>query len=413
MKPAQSKLLSDYARLIAHVGVNVQPKQIVLIDSIIEAAPLTEKVVEECYNMGASKVVVKWHNAIVNKLNFKYQTIDTLTDFKKYELNAIKKPILKHGACRIRIGGDSPEALKDIDPNKIKAYSSTLSALLKKVSNWTMANKCQWTIAYYPSLEWSKLVFPKLSPTAAQKKLLDLILKTVRVDGINDPVVLWKKHNQEKAIIAKKLNDLKLDYLIFKNSLGTNIKVKLVKHNIWESGQAHNANKTFGFTPNLPTEEVWGMPDKDGLDGIVYASMPLSYNGNIVDKFYFEFSKGKVVKYDAQKGKEVLDNIFQIHNADHTGEIALVSKDSAVFATKTLFYSTLFDENAACHIALGASYPSNIKNGTNLSRKELFKKGANDSIVHIDFMFGTDDIEVIGYKDEKAISIMKDCTFLI
>jgi aminopeptidase len=155
------------------------------------------------------------------------------------------------------------------------------------------------------------------------------------------------------------------------------------------------------------------MPDKDGLDGIVYASMPLSYNGNIVDKFYFEFSKGKVVKYDAQKGKEVLDNIFQIHNADHTGEIALVSKDSAVFATKTLFYSTLFDENAACHIALGASYPSNIKNGTNLSRKELFKKGANDSIVHIDFMFGTDDIEVIGYKDEKAISIMKDCTFLI
>lgn len=411
--PKKENKLIDYARLIVKVGANVQKKQIVLIDSIIEAKPLTTKVVEECYKAGASKVIVRWNDSSITRLNYQYQDIDVLTDFKKYELNAVKKPILEHGACRIRIGGDSPEALKGIDSNKIKMYTATLSTLLKKVSNWTMANKCQWTIAYYPSIAWSKLVFPRLSTSLAQTKLLNLILKTVRVDGIHDPIPLWNKHNQDKAIIAKKLNELKLDYLIFKNSLGTNIKVKLVKGNIWESGSAYNSDKTFKFTPNLPTEEVWGMPHKDGLDGIVYASMPLSYNGNIVDKFWFEFSKGKVVKYGATKGKEVLDNIFQIANADHTGEIALVSKDSEVHKTHTLFYSTLFDENAACHIALGASYPTNIKHGTHMNRKELFKKGANDSIVHIDFMFGTDDIEVTGYKDDKVIPIMKDCNFLI
>ncbi|MDR0340791.1 MAG: aminopeptidase [Mycoplasmataceae bacterium] len=409
-----TKLLIEYAKLIVKVGANVQKNQVVVINSILEAQPLTKLVVEQAYLAGAKNVIVHWNDAEISKLNYKYKDLKTLSTIKQYEIDYLTKPIIEEGGCRISIGGNSPAAFKDVDSNKLKEGMKALSTALKDLRNWTMASKCQWTIAYYPSKAWAKMVFPKLSDEKAVEKLFEAILKTVRVGEKKSAIELWKQHNVETKKWATILNKYNFDYLTFKNKLGTNVAIKLVKNHIWESGGNPKTKTLPEFTPNLPTEEVWTMPDMNGINGVVVASKPLSYNGNIINNFKFEFKNGKVIKHEAKVGKKILDDILSIPGANRAGEIALVPKTSPINKTGILFYATLFDENASCHIALGASYPTNIKNGVDLSKDELKKLGSNDSIVHIDFMFGTDDMNVLGFKGtNKPVEIMKNGLLVI
>jgi len=410
-KLISNKELVDYAKVIVKVGVNVQKNQIVVIRAILESKPLVVEVVKQCYACGAKKIIIQWDDIEITRLKYINESIETLTTMKQYEVDSLSEPIITDKACIINIRGSNPNGLKDVNPEKMSKAIAARSKYLKPLSNWTMAGKSQWTIACWPSIEWSRIVFPKDSDEKAQQKLMKAILKTVRVDGKKDPLPLWKKHNAETTKWAAALNKANYDYLHFENKLGTNIDIALVKNHIWGSGE-HGSTGTAKFTANLPTEEVWCMPDMNGLNGKVIASKPLSYNGNLIDKFWFEFKNGEVVKYDAKIGKKVLDQIFKIEGAKRTGEIALVPKTSPINLSKVLFFSTLYDENAACHIALGASYPTNIKNGTKMTREELKKLGSNDSAVHIDFMFGTDDMNVWGYKNGKKTQIFKNGLFV-
>ncbi|MDR2567973.1 MAG: aminopeptidase [Mycoplasmataceae bacterium] len=410
-----TKKLEDYAKVIVNVGANVKKDQIVVISSIIEAYPLTRLVVEQCYKKGAKKVIVNWNDGAINKLDYMNQSLETLTTVAQYDIDRAIVPVVKEGGCRIVIGGNSPAALNGVDPKKIGAVVKKMGTCLKELRDWTMASKCQWTIAYYPSVEWAKMVFPKLKEEEAVNKLMDAILKTVRVDGKKDPIALWKAHNQETSEWAKKLNKFNFDYLEFKNKAGTNVKIQLVKNHIWGSGEHASKDKVVpNFTANLPTEEVWTMPDMNGINGHVVATKPLSYSGNIIDGFSFDFKDGEVVGYKAKKGKEVLAEIFATEGAKKCGEIALVPKTSPINKSNILFYATLFDENAACHIALGASYPSNLKGGVEMTKEELLAHHANVSLVHIDFMFGSDDMNVVGYKKGKEpVQVMKNGLLVI
>lgn len=405
------KLLKKYAEVIVKVGANVQKGQPVVIGAIVESYPLTRYVVEECYKAGASTVYCRYDDSFKTRCSYLYEDLKTLKTIPSWFVPYQSDPVLKEGACRIAIRGSSPDAYKGCDPVKMMEVQKVTGPLLKPLSNWVMSGKCQWTIACYPTPEWAKMVFPKEKDVnVAIDKLWAAILSTVRVDGKTDAIKAWNAHNNETDARAKALNALNLDYIHVTNKLGTDLKLKLVNNHIWLAGRETGAGNKWKapFTANLPTEEVWSMPDKDGLNGKVFSSKPLSYQGNLIDKFWFEFKNGEVVKYDAKVGKEQLDNIFKIPGSKRTGEIALVPVSSPINQSGVIFYSTLFDENAACHIALGASYPNNIKGGTNKSREELSKLGSNDSLVHIDFMFGTADTNIIGYdKKGKAIEIMK------
>jgi len=408
------KKIKDYAKLIVKVGANVQKKQVVVVEAISEAYPLVREVVSEAYKAGASKVKVRFSDPIVTKYDYLNQEEKDLIDIKDYEVKTRINPIVEEKGCRIAIRGESPEYLKGVNPQKLAKVNQAISQVYKELRNWTMSSKTQWTLATWPSKDWAKLIFPKLSEQEAVNKLFDKILSTVRIDGKKDPIPLWTQHNKQTRSWANKLNKFNFDYLEFKNKLGTNIKIDLIKDHIWESGGFEGKNGVPSFTANLPTEEVWTMPDRNGLNGKVVASLPLSYFGQIVEGFWFEFKNGSVVKYGAKKGKEVLDNIFKNKGAKQTGEIALVPKTSPIKQSGILFLSTLFDENAACHIALGACYPTNVKGGDSISREELYKLGGNDSTVHIDFMFGTDDLSCKGFKKgKKEVEVMKNGLLLI
>ena len=264
-----------------------------------------------------------------------------------------------------------------------------------------MANKSQWSIVAAPNPTWAKKVFPNLEDEAAVEALWDAILSASRVTLDNDPVKEWEAHNKQLLEHNNILNKHQFDTLHFKNSLGTDITIKLVENHIWAGGGEVSANGVY-FNPNIPTEENFTMPHKYGVNGKVVATTPLNYQGNLIEDFWLEFKDGKVVDYDAKSAKATLENLLKLdEGSSRLGEIALISHDSPISNSGILFYNTLFDENASCHMALGRAYPMNIENGNDLSKEELESKGYNHSLAHSDFMFGSS-------KDGKQVQIFKN-----
>ncbi|MFV0380785.1 MAG: aminopeptidase [Breznakia sp.] len=405
------KLLEKYAKLAVVSGVNVQKGQSLVINAPINTNDLVEKIVEEAYKVGAKEVLVHFYNEKISRLHYEYQDVDTLTTIPTYTIEQKTAPI-REGACVLHVISEIPEVMAGIDPKKISSVAIARQKAFKELSEITMASKVQWSIIGYPNMTWAKKVFPKDNEKIAYQKLETVILESVHVLENNDPIDAWLKHDAALRKYVDTLNAYNFKTLHFKNTKGTDIHIDLVRDHIWAGGEEYTPNKIM-FNANMPTEEVFCMPHKLGVNGTVVSSKPLSYNGSLINEFTLTFKDGKVVKYHAKNNEEVLKTLIEFDEGScYIGEVALVPYHSPISMSNILYYNTLYDENASCHLALGRAYPMNVKGGSEMSQEELDTIGSNNSMTHVDFMFGSADMEVVGItQEDKEIPIFKNGNF--
>ncbi len=392
----QGKILNEYANLVIKVGVNLQKGQGLEILCPIECAYLAEELTRVAYQNGAKIVSVRWENENIDKLNYTYAKTEDLTNVPKWFVDS-KNYLVENDFCYVAISAENPSLFKDISAEKLSAVATARAKALKKYSSKVMSNEIRWCVVSVPTLEWAKQVFPNSNTPLEDLSLA--IEKTMRLDDDN-PLLAWQKHVDNLERRANFLNSARFEYLIFKNSLGTNLKVGLCDDHVWLSAK-EKAKDGVSFIANLPTEEVFTAPHKYKVDGVLKSALPLCENGQIIDDFSITFKKGKIVNFSAKKGYEALKGLIETDKGTYRlGEVALIGKNSPIAKSKILFFNTLFDENASCHLAIGKAYPTTIYNGENLSKKELSAKGVNDSVEHVDFMIGTDDLTVTGIKKD-------------
>lgn len=404
-------LIEKYARLAVEQGVNVQPGQNLIIQASVDAIDMVRACTKIGYERGAKQVIVFYQDEVKNSLDYLYQKEEDLCHVYDWQVNC-KLDYFKEGACILHIISEIPDVYKDCDPKKIANASKAARNAMKEVRDYTMSNKAQWSIVAVPNVTWAKKVFPDLDDEKAVEALWKAILKCVHVDENNDPIAEWNKLQEAFDAHLKVMNEYQFKTLHFTNALGTDLYLDLVDNHVWAGG-CDKSTLGFAFNANMPTEEIFCMPAKYGVNGVVYASLPLSYNGVLVKDFWIRFEDGKAVEFDAKEGKEALSELISFDEGSaYLGEVALVPYDSPISQSKILFYNTLFDENASCHLALGDSYCQNVANGLNMNEEELKACGANSSNAHVDFMFGTSDMSVVGItKNQKEVAIFVNGNF--
>ncbi len=406
-------MMNKLAKLAVKVGANVQENQIVVVRATTETKELVREVVKESYLAGAKKVHVQWSDDYITHSSLKYQSIDDLQDISPW-VPVQFQHLVDKGACFISLTSPIPGLNHDIDSAKSQKAGMALQKAIAFFREHLMGNRAQWTIIAAPNAVWAKKVFPNLDQQSAIEALWSAIFDASRVTETNDPIAEWGRHNKNLLKHNKILNDYNFKLLKFNNSLGTDLIVELVKDHVWAGG-GEVATTGVYFNPNIPTEETFTMPYKVGTQGKVVATKPLNYQGKLIEDFWLEFKDGKVIAYDAKKGKAALTNLLDTDQGSrYIGEIALISHDSPISNTNILFFNTLFDENASCHMALGRAYPMNVKNGVNTPIKELEKIGYNNSLVHSDFMFGSQDMKITGIKDNgEEVIVFENGNFII
>lgn len=407
------ELINKLAKLAVRVGANVQKDQVVFIRTSTEAKEIVREVVEEAYLAGARRVFVGWGDDYVSHSGFIHMAKEELEIIPAWLIEQYKE-FVDQGACLISIVSPMPGLNADVDPKKAQAADIAAQKALSFMREHTMGNKTQWTIIGASNPIWAKKVFPNLGEAEAVEKLWEAIFDASRVRLATDPIKEWETHNEILLKHNQLLNRYNFKHLHFKNNKGTDLIVELVKDHVWAGGGEHAANGAY-FNPNIPTEETFTMPYKFGTRGKVYATKPLNYQGKLIEDFWLEFKDGKVVDFDAKKERNTLENLLNTDEGSrYIGEIALISHDSPISNTNILFLNTLFDENASCHMALGRAYPMNIKNGMNSSLEDLIKQGYNNSMVHSDFMFGSEDMEIMGLtQDGKEVQVFSKGNFVI
>jgi len=405
-------LLTKYANLIVKTGLNLQPKQILVISSPIECADFTRLVSQLAYQAGAQDVVIQWKDELFSKIRFLQAPDEVFEEFPEWQ-KEFYLSYVHQGAAFLNISASDPELMKDVNPERMTKAQKASSTALKDYRDRLMSNKNVWCVVSIPTASWAKKVFPNLSEQESIEKLWEVIFKTVRVNTEN-PVVSWEEHKANLKTRMNFLNSLALKSLHYKNSLGTDLIIELPEGHIWLGGSEFTP-EGLEFIANMPTEEVFTLPYKTGVNGKVVSSMPLNYNGNLIEQFFLTFKHGRVVDYGAEKGYETLKTIIETDDGSHfLGEVALVPYDSPISNSNILFYNTLFDENASCHLALGKAYPVCLKHGVHMSQADLIKSGVNDSLIHVDFMIGTNDLEIIGRtSDGKEIPVFNKGNFVL
>lgn len=407
----QIERLRKYARLIAEVGINTQKKEEIWINADLDQPDFVVMVMEECYKLGARKVVVRWSYSKTVHPTYKYASISELSKVPSYERARYKYMSTKFPSI-IHIISDDPDGLKGINQKKMAKVRMKSYPIIKPYRD-KMEDRYKWCIAAVPGLGWAKKVFPTLSNEDAIEALWEAILKTARVDD-NDPVKNWEEHNAFLHAQKHKLNELNLDKLIYHASNGTDFEVTLIPNSKWGGGYdlTHDGRK---YNPNIPTEEIFISPYAGKCEGTLVASKPLSYNGEVIEDFSLTFKDGKVVEVKARKNQALLEQMVSLdEGAKMLGEVALVPFNSPINETGILFYDTLFDENACCHFAIGAGFPMTIEGAADLTPEQIKEKGINDSMTHVDFMIGTSDLSIVGITREgKEIQIFKDGTWAI
>lgn len=403
MRKAQ---LKKYAKLIAKVGLNVKKGQSVFIGAGLDQPEFVTMVVEECYKAGASEVYVEWSHQPADKLSSDYRTLESLSEMKPWALAKWQYKAEKY-ACRLFIESEDPDGMKGVDQEKMSKARRALYPIIKPFRE-QMENKHQWCIAAVPGKAWAKKVFPQLSESKAVEAMWKAILYTARADGKN-PVKAWKEHNADLLARSAYLNGLGLASLEYESANGTKLTVGLMENGLFCGGQETLLNGR-KFNPNIPTEEVFSTPKAGCAEGIVYSSKPLSYMGEIIDNFSVRFENGKVVEVKAEKGEELLKKMVSMdEGAAMLGEVALIPYDSPISKSGILFYNTLFDENASCHLALGHGFNECLKGFEKMSNDERKAAGINDSMIHVDFMIGTKDMSITGItKNGERVAIFRD-----
>ena len=398
--------LKKYAHLIAKVGANVQKGQYVTVVANLDQEELVNFIVEDCYKLGAKLVDVDWRSDKVAKTQYKKASVKALSEYPDWKIEK-QKFISKTLPTIIFIESEDPDAMKGVNQKKVAEVSKNILPIIKKYRD-ERDSKYQWVVAGAASKAWAKKVFPGVSTSKAVEMLWDAILKTSRF--CDDPEKAWDEHNAELAKHATHLNSLNLDYLHYESSNGTNFKVWLNEKAQWLSGGETVKATGVYYNPNIPTEECFTTPITGKAEGIVYSTKPLSYNGELIESFSIRFEGGKVVEVHAEKGEHVLKEMIAMdEGASRLGEVALVPYDSPINNTGILFFSTLYDENAACHLALGLGFNNAIKDYEKYSFEELKNMGVNDSGIHVDFMIGSKDLSITGYtRDGKKVAIFKN-----
>ena len=398
--------LKKYANLIAVCGVNVQKGQEVFISAELDQPEFVKMVVEACYKAGAGKVTVDWSYQPLTKLHVRYESKKVLGSLADWQVEKWKHQA-KVLPCKIYLISEDPDGLAGINQKKFAGAMAARSKIIKPIRN-TMENKYQWCIAAVPGKAWAKKVFPGEKTNAAVEKLWEAILSTSRV--YEDPIAEWEKHNANLKAKCDYLNSLGIKELKYKSANGTDFRVGLLPNALFMAGGEDTLGSNVYYNPNIPSEEVFTSPRRGDADGIVYSSKPLSYAGQLIDNFWVKFEGGKVVDVGAEQNESLLREIIAMdEGAAYLGEVALVPFSSPINQSNLLFYNTLFDENAACHLALGRGFTNVLVDYEKYTHEETKELGINDSIVHEDFMIGTADMSITAVtNDGREVAIFED-----
>lgn len=386
--------LERYADLIVRKGVNVKPGQEVVVQAPIEVAAFVRLLVARAYAVGAGHVTVIWNDDAVMRLT--YENVDaswfeTVPAWQREQLDSLAEA----GACFIFVEGADPEALKGIDPAKPAAASKARNTQCVKYRHGMDFNINPWCIAGAPVAAWARQVYPGVEDEVAMYRLWCAILSVARADG-DDPEAAWELHNATFEKNLRLLNERHFDRLHYTSANGTDLWVGMTDKHVWEGGSSSTPDGHV-FFPNIPTEEVFTSPHCERVDGVVYSALPLVRHGNKIDRFWFRFENGLVVDFDAEVGRDTLASILDTdEGARRLGEVALISKNTPIRETETLFYDTLYDENASCHLALGSGFPECYEGGYAMTQDDLRDLGLNKSGTHVDFMIGADDLDIMG-----------------
>lgn len=390
----KKSVLKQYARLIARTGANVQKGQSVLIVAGLDQPEFIELLAAECYRAGASEVEVEWRHQPLTRLAVRYKSAKKLGEVKAWEEEK-QKWQAENLPARIVVLSEDPDGLTGINQAK---YAKGMQARYQKLRPYIDAreNREQWCIAAVPGVKWAKKVFPELPKGRAVEKLWEVILSCSRaLEG--DPEENWRLHNLELKARADRLNAMGLVSLEYRSANGTDLKVGLIPEALFLGGAERCPVNGVLYDPNIPSEELFITPKAGSAEGIVHATMPLVFQGILIEDFWLRFEGGKVTELHAEKNEEALRTLVSMdEGAAMLGECALVPYASPIRESGILFYNTLFDENAACHLALGRGYSSNIRNYEKYSLEELRALGVNDSMVHEDFMIGSEDLSITG-----------------
>lgn len=398
--------LKKYANLIARCGVNVQRGQEVVINAELDQPEFVKMVADECYKAGAKQVTVQWSYQPLTKSDIKYCSEKVLGTVEKWQIER-----LEHRAevlpCMIHLISEDPDGLAGVNQKKMAKSMAARAKVIKPIRA-KMENKYQWCIAAVPGKEWAKKVFPGERTSVAIEKLWEAILSTSRVT--EDPIEAWRLHNEDLARRCRYMNALGIKELKYKASNGTDFRVGLLPNAVFMAGGEETLGTKIYYNPNIPSEELFTSPRRGDADGIVYSSRPLSYGGQLIENFWVKFEGGKAVDVGAEKNAELLREMIGMdEGAAYLGECALVPYNSPIRESGLLFYNTLFDENAACHLALGRGFTNVIRGYENHTEKELHDMGINDSIIHEDFMIGTEDMSIVAVcADGREVKIFEN-----
>jgi len=386
----KKSVLREYARLIVRKGINVQKGQEVIISAGLDQPEFVQMVVEEAYKAKAKKVTVEWSYQPLTKTHVRYQSLKTMSTVTDWEL-ARQEHYCNVLPCRIHLLSADPDGLKGVNMAKVSKANQITHPILKPYRD-RRDNRDQWCAAAVPGVAWAKKVFPGLPKGKAVEKLWEAILSAARVT--DDPIAAWDEHNADMEKYCEYLNNLKITKLHYTAANGTDLTVGLIPESHWRGGGDTSLQGIF-FNPNIPTEECFISPRKGQAEGIVYSSLPLSYRGQLIDKFWLRFEGGKAVEVGAEVGEEQLREMVNMdEGAGYLGECALVPQASPICQSGILFYNTLFDENAACHLALGRGFADTIKDFDKKTLDECRELGINDSMIHVDFMIGCDSMNI-------------------
>ncbi|SFG05516.1 aminopeptidase [Sporolactobacillus nakayamae] len=386
--------LQKFARLAIKTGVNLQPGQGLFLTCPIEAAPFAHLVAEEAYKAGAKDVTMRWGDDETDRLRMLYAPDEALKQIPEWKFVAQNEAV-KDNYAVLHIYGPNPDLLDQIDGARVGAFMKATSNGLKPYMACIMKDETQWSIIAYPTQAWASKVFPDQPVNEARELLMKEILRISRIKENEDPVAAWDVHNETMHKASDFMNRKKFKQLIYR-APGTNLTIDLPVGHIW-SGGSGPSTAGIPFNANIPTEEVFTLPHKRGVNGTVSSTMPLNADGRIVDHFSLTFKDGEVVDFKAEKGEETLKHLLDSDpGSRRLGEVALVPHHSPVAESGLIFYNTLFDENASCHLALGKAYPTCIEGGNDLDETGLDQAGVNDSLIHEDFMVGSGELDIDG-----------------
>ena len=404
--------LKEYAELLVRVGVNVQKGQDLVITSQVDQAPFARLCVQAAYEAGARAVDMAWSDDAIARMTYLNADESVFDVIPEYRIR-FNTDYAEGGACFLHLISSDPENLKDVDPSRLERAHRAYGKYMKRYRELGMASAFSWSIGALASPAWAKRVFPDLPEAEAVAALWEKIFMAVRITGDGTAVEKWRQHQENLQRHVEILNGYAFDRLHYYNALGSDFTVGLCKGHIWCAGGEFTPKGQF-FMPNMPTEEVFTAPDRNRCEGVIRAALPLSKDGNVIENIRFVVKEGRIVEATASQNEEVLQKSIVVdEGASRFGEVALVPYDSPISNSKTLFYNTLFDENAACHLAFGEAYPMTVQGAMDMSEEERLAAGLNKSITHVDFMVGTADLSIDGYTaDGRCVPVFRDGNFV-